>query len=654
MKQCPECRHVYYDETLNFCLEDGEWLVNGAPDGEPDTAVLPPEKLPSEAPTRLEHSLKPETEEHPTSSAEYIANEIGRHKKAALFGLLLVLVGVGFGLYRTFGKGPLPFSSIKITKLTNIGNATDARISPNGEYLAAVVYEGGMFRIRNWDIKTKSFVDIVPPTEDVLSVSSFSQDSKLIYFTRSVRATVPDLYEIPILGGVPPKKIIERSGSASISRDGKKWASIRSGPGEGESSLIISNSDGSGERVVATRKGAERFLLFAPSWSPDGKVVACSVRIDGTNTKLATVSVDDGTVTLITDRTWIGVNRTAWLNDGSGIIFSASEENSIQLWLAPFPQGELRRITNDIISYGNTSLSLTADSSTIATVQVERDFNVFVATLNDPTKGRQIAKGGSDVPMGTTFTDWTPEGRILFSTDATGNSDIWAINPDGSGRAQLTNHAAFDGNMVMTPDGRYVVFSSTRSGRMNLWRSHADGSNPVQITTGGYDLRPGITPDGRWVIYTDIAIPDLRKVSIDGGESVQLVTGQVVDPAVSSKDGLIAGAYRKIPYTPLVLAVFSPDGGEPIRTFELPTGSISSPRWMPDGSAIIYTITKADVSALWRQSIDGGPPKQIADFNPEQVGSFSLHRDGKSIVFSHGKLTRNIVLITDTSRVDSE
>src|SRR5215210_1479833 len=38
MKRCPQCNKTYADDTLNFCLEDGEWLVA---DGEPATAVLP-------------------------------------------------------------------------------------------------------------------------------------------------------------------------------------------------------------------------------------------------------------------------------------------------------------------------------------------------------------------------------------------------------------------------------------------------------------------------------------------------------------------------------------------------------------------------------------------------------------------------------------
>lgn len=38
MKRCPRCEKTYTYETLNFCLEDGEWLVQN---DEPATAVLP-------------------------------------------------------------------------------------------------------------------------------------------------------------------------------------------------------------------------------------------------------------------------------------------------------------------------------------------------------------------------------------------------------------------------------------------------------------------------------------------------------------------------------------------------------------------------------------------------------------------------------------
>lgn len=42
MKQCPECRRLYSDESLNFCLVDGEWLVEESSDDSPTAVLVPP------------------------------------------------------------------------------------------------------------------------------------------------------------------------------------------------------------------------------------------------------------------------------------------------------------------------------------------------------------------------------------------------------------------------------------------------------------------------------------------------------------------------------------------------------------------------------------------------------------------------------------
>jgi pimeloyl-ACP methyl ester carboxylesterase len=41
MKQCPECKRTYGDETLNFCLEDGSRLIWAAADEDSPTALFP-------------------------------------------------------------------------------------------------------------------------------------------------------------------------------------------------------------------------------------------------------------------------------------------------------------------------------------------------------------------------------------------------------------------------------------------------------------------------------------------------------------------------------------------------------------------------------------------------------------------------------------
>ena len=43
MKTCPKCKRVYNDASLNFCLEDGEWLAEDSDAVENPTAILTPE-----------------------------------------------------------------------------------------------------------------------------------------------------------------------------------------------------------------------------------------------------------------------------------------------------------------------------------------------------------------------------------------------------------------------------------------------------------------------------------------------------------------------------------------------------------------------------------------------------------------------------------
>src|SRR5436309_8273950 len=99
----------------------------------------------SSAPT----SLAPTPSSTRSSSAEYIFDEIKRHKTVAsvLVALLaLVLAGIGYGIYKWVAKQSKPgmsFQSAKFTRLTTSGKASDAAISPDGKYVAHVKTDAG-------------------------------------------------------------------------------------------------------------------------------------------------------------------------------------------------------------------------------------------------------------------------------------------------------------------------------------------------------------------------------------------------------------------------------------------------------------------------------------------------------------------------------
>jgi Tol biopolymer transport system component len=50
--------------------------------------------------------------------------------------------------------------------------------------------------------------------------------------------------------------------------------------------------------------------------------------------------------------------------------------------------------------------------------------------------------------LGAEFNGWIPDGRILFSSEAAGTSDVYLINADGTRLVKLTGDATHDRHAV--------------------------------------------------------------------------------------------------------------------------------------------------------------------------------------------------------------
>src|SRR5262249_12314869 len=196
-----------------------------------------------------------------------------------------------------------------------------------------------------------------------------------------------------------------------------------------------------------------------------------------------------------------------------------------------------------------------------------------------------------------------PDGRIVYSSEASGNWDIWMMNADGSGKKQLTADAGVNHQQTVSPDGRYIVFVSNRAGVSNIWRMDSDGGNPLRLTTKRRQKFPCCSHDGKWVIYngasSDQDLSAVWKVPIDGGEPVQLPHSYAERPVVSPDgnkiayfqgDGSIADPYR------IVITPF--DGGPPERTFAIQEdiAPLAVVHWSPDGQALTYSAIRDGIS----------------------------------------------------------
>lgn len=74
-----------------------------------------------------------------------------------------------------------------------------------------------------------------------------------------------------------------------------------------------------------------------------------------------------------------------------------------------------------------------------------------------------------------------PRSGILFTSDRTGNWDIFLIQSDGSGQVQVTDAPEVDADPDWSHDGRKIAFRSRRDGSSDIFVMNPDGSNPVNL-----------------------------------------------------------------------------------------------------------------------------------------------------------------------------
>jgi Tol biopolymer transport system component len=563
-------------------------------------------------------------------------------------------------LHHKARTGGLAFQPTKVTRLTATGKSTLASISPDGKVVAYVVNDAGLRSIWVRQVASSRNLQIVDPAEAFYFGLSISPDSAFLYYvTGKPNEAVRELHQVSVFGGSPRKILSDIDSAVSFSPDGKRFAFMRGEPTIGEYAIYTANADGTEPKRLAARKAPSFFESVA--WSPDGKTIAVTAgeSIIGKVMTLVAIDAETGAERPITSETWLGIAGVTWLTDGSGLVIVAADRESrlSQIWQVSSADGTVRRLTNDLNSYGGVSLSRATDS--LVTVRYDQSSNIWVLPVGnqnpaparnspaiDVSRARQITSGGVKYFGGA----WTPDGnKIVYSTDVSGSPDLWIMDHDGTNQKQLTSEAGSNFQPVVSPDGRYIVFVSDRGtgNRHNIWRMDLDGSNPIQLTKVNFARYPAITPDGKWVIYVSLGsrTPTLWKLPIDGGESSQLLDKHSMAPAVSPDGKFIACFYwDELPDSPLAIAVIPVEGGEPIKKFTLPAMFV---RWLPDGSGLTYVDNRGGVSNIWMQPIDGGKPVQLTDFKTDMIFGFDWSRDARQLGLSRGIVTSDVVLFSE-------
>jgi serine/threonine protein kinase/dipeptidyl aminopeptidase/acylaminoacyl peptidase len=600
---------------------------------------------------------------HTTSSAEYVVTEIKRHKKGfalALAALCLVATAAAFLLYNfaNQNKQPAPERKMQMTRLISglSGVPNNVSISPDGKYVAYTLYEAGKASLWLRQVSQGTSLQILPPVEEEwIGGTTFSHDGEIVYFIggNNKTNTLGSLYQIPVLGGKEPKKILDHvSSPISLSPDGKQFAFIRNYyPESVETAVMIANIDGSGEaKKIGSRKGNDWFIDV--SWSPNAGAVVCAVMTatGGNSGTVVEISIEGGEEKAITNHKWEGIlMQIKWIKDGSGLILNAGEKtpSGKQLWHVSYPDGKASRITTDLNDYAG--VDITSDASTIVAILGEWTSRIWTAAPNDDeARAKRISNGKLDGRSGLAL---APDGqRIIYISQVNDNRDVWIMNADGTDNKALTADGFGKYSARVSPDGRYIVFGYSRPDNISqIWRMDSDGGNLKQLTTGE-DYNPSISPDGQWVVFHSFrnGKQSLWKVPIDGGEAVQVSDKIAHDPIFSPDGKLISCWYydesAKPPrYRP---ALISFEDGQLVKMLDLPA-TARRPVWSSDGREFIYVDRRNSIDNIWSVPVAGGVSRQLTKFSSDLIDNFDLSRDGKRFVLSRATGNNDIVLIKD-------
>ena len=74
----------------------------------------------------------------------------------------------------------------------------------------------------------------------------------------------------------------------------------------------------------------------------------------------------------------------------------------------------------------------------------------------------------------------------------------------------------------------------------------------------------------------------------------------------------------------------------------------SSPLKLTDGKSVAYVIWENGADNVWVQPLDGSAGHPITDFKSEQIWSFSLSPDGKSLAVLRGHYDSDVVLLQES------
>jgi Tol biopolymer transport system component/DNA-binding winged helix-turn-helix (wHTH) protein len=251
---------------------------------------------------------------------------------------------------------------------------------------------------------------------------------------------------------------------------------------------------------------------------------------------------------------------------------------------------------------------------------------------------------------------WSPDGRfVAYSSDQSGNFDIWVRSIGEGNSVQVTSSPAHDWQPNWSPDGLSLVFRSEREGG-GLFVVPALGGSERKLCGFGY--RPRWSPDGSQVLFYSSAYTGAVKsktfvISSTGGIPRD-VLNDFVPQFVSTllvawhPDGSrlsVWGNHRQAGWSLWTVPL---NGGPPLQSqidpavqSQLKEAGVRFANflWMPSANGLIFEGESQGVRNLWKVKVDPSTLRWIDGLERLTTGAgkdtdIAVSSDGRKLAFS--------------------